>query len=120
VRKPFPIDLSVLLMGLGLILFIWAKWSDLSLPFFWDELGVYAPGVLHLVDNGVGILPADMPPGLAMPNVFAQAHLVLPEVLLALLVIWALYHYYQHRYWAYVIWASLAVLTKEVVSICWV
>ncbi|MEL6653457.1 MAG: glycosyltransferase family 39 protein, partial [Bacteroidota bacterium] len=56
---------SPLLMGIASLLFVIAKWSDLSLPFFWDELGVYGPGVLAMVDNGVGMLPSALPADLS-------------------------------------------------------
>lgn len=152
-----------------------AKWGDLSLPFFWDELGVYGPGVLYMVDHGIGLMPSDLPPELsrghplffyalhatmsqllgfsllklhlvavlisfwvmgstwwmtrklfgewpaalaalcllATPAIFAQAHLLLPEMLLAGLILWALYGFHRQSWAMYLTFASLAVLTKE-------
>ncbi|MEM6344619.1 MAG: glycosyltransferase family 39 protein [Bacteroidota bacterium] len=166
---------SPILMGIASILFVIAKWADLSLPFFWDELGVYGPGVLAMVDEGIGLLPSALPPDLSrghplffyfffaawtkivgysivkihffalmvtlgvawttwwigykllheaagaiagiavlmMPFIFAQAHLILPEMLLGGLMLWGLYSFHQRKWWAYLIWGSLAVLTKE-------
>lgn len=51
----------------GLILvvtaFIIAKSFDLATPYFWDELGVYAPGSLLMKDKGtIGILPGNLDP----------------------------------------------------------
>jgi 4-amino-4-deoxy-L-arabinose transferase-like glycosyltransferase len=43
----------------------------------------------------------------------AQATLLLPEVLLALTMLWAWYGFVEKRYWIYLIAASAAVLTKE-------
>ncbi|MEL6849192.1 MAG: glycosyltransferase family 39 protein [Bacteroidota bacterium] len=47
------------------ILFVFGIWPALSYPLYWDELGVYGPGVLHLVDQGIGLLPSAMPPELS-------------------------------------------------------
>ena len=159
----------------AVIWFVIGKWPDLGMPFFWDELGVYGPGVLHLLDHGWGLLPADMPPELsrghpllfyslnaavaefagfspftmhftglvialvaswqikqlagkafgewaglvaglswlAMPAVFVQTSLLLPEMLLTCFVLAALGAWWQGHTKAYLIWASLAILTKE-------
>ncbi len=43
----------------------------------------------------------------------AQSTLVLPEVLMAALVLWSGYAYWQHRYWQAGVLMLLAVLTKE-------
>ncbi|MDP5172851.1 MAG: glycosyltransferase family 39 protein [Bacteroidia bacterium] len=155
--------------------FLVAKWPDFSLPLFWDELGVYGPGVLHMVDHGIGLLPSSLPPELsrghpllfyalfatfaklfgwslvsihvlsfltslaliwstwligmkmfgewgavlaaislmAMPAIFAQSQLLLPEMLLSLWLLWALYGWYSQNWILYVLMASAALLTKE-------
>lgn len=38
---------------------------DLSLPLFWDELGVYGRGILYMTDHGPGMLPSSLPPELS-------------------------------------------------------
>lgn len=43
----------------------------------------------------------------------AQSGLLLPEILLALCVVSALYAYLRRRAWQYLAWASAALLTKE-------
>lgn len=45
--------------------FFFMKWDALTLPFFWDELGVYGPGILAMLDNGVGLLPSSLEPELS-------------------------------------------------------
>jgi hypothetical protein len=54
---------------IGLILliaiFVWFKWSYLSLPFYWDEAWVYGPAVKEMIKNGIGLLPASLPPELS-------------------------------------------------------
>lgn len=54
-------------LGLGLLLgsFVLGKWRELAFPFFWDELGVYGPGILAMLDNGVGLLPSALEPELS-------------------------------------------------------
>ncbi|MEZ4776939.1 MAG: glycosyltransferase family 39 protein [Bacteroidia bacterium] len=166
---------SLWLLLPAILVFIVGKWADLSLPFFWDELGVYGRGILHMVDHGPGMLPSSLPPelsrghplffyfffslggwisgfslpflhgmalwvtiglfaavyfagkqlmgewvGLAatlfmmvMPVVFAQATLILPEMMLALLVFLGLYTFFKKRFGWYFILCGLALLTKE-------
>ena len=48
-----------------LSLFWYLKLPALSLPYYWDELGVYAPGALYMYDNGPGLLPAALDPELS-------------------------------------------------------
>ncbi|MFT4970663.1 MAG: 4-amino-4-deoxy-L-arabinose transferase-like glycosyltransferase, partial [Chitinophagales bacterium] len=51
---------------LGSILFLWImRWDSLTLPYFWDEMGVYGNGVQYLYQNGIGILPHSLPPELS-------------------------------------------------------
>lgn len=45
-----------------LLVFIICKYPDLSLPYFWDEAGVYAPGALRMKDTGIGLLPGALEP----------------------------------------------------------
>lgn len=45
--------------------------------------------------------------------VLAQSTLVLPEVLMAALVLWSAFAYWQHRFWQAGLLMLLAVLTKE-------
>ncbi|MEM8886940.1 MAG: hypothetical protein AAGD28_03060 [Bacteroidota bacterium] len=167
--------LSWLLFGIACLIFVVAKWADLSLPMYWDEIGVYGPGILAMVDNGISLLPSGLDPELSrghplwfyalfagwvkltgysltkihlfalgislglFASVFhiakkysnpllalgvsvifmlqgimiAQASLALPEVLLALELLWALYFFYERKYGWYFLLGSLALLTKE-------
>lgn len=166
---------SWLLLVLGSVLFVVVRWDDLFLPFFWDELGVYGPGMFAMVDHGIGLLPSALEPELsrghpllfyafyasyasvfgtdllvlripgllltlslawsvwwagrsfisksaaalaglillAMPAVFAQSGLILPEMMLALLIFLSLYFAATKKTCAYLFVASLAILTKE-------
>ena len=38
------------------------KWNDLNLPYFWDELGVYAQGIDYQVQHTISLAPASVPP----------------------------------------------------------
>lgn len=53
-----------LLTGI-LLIFIICKFSELSVPYFWDELGVYARAALYLNDHQPGLLPSALPPELS-------------------------------------------------------
>jgi hypothetical protein len=54
-----------LLLGL-LLASLWIyKLRDLRLPYFWDELGVYARAAIYLHDHALGLLPSDLPPDLS-------------------------------------------------------
>jgi len=58
-QKRFYDIAAVVVIGLLVI----AKLPCLNIPYFWDELGVYAPGALHMKDAGsIGIMPADLDP----------------------------------------------------------
>ncbi|MEL6251442.1 MAG: hypothetical protein AAFR87_05460 [Bacteroidota bacterium] len=167
--------LSWLLFGLACLIFVWVKWADLALPMYWDEIGVYGPGILAMVDKGINLLPSGLDPELSRGHplwfyalfagwvkltgyslvkihlfalvislglfasifhiakkysnpllalgvsvifmlqgiVIAQASLALPEVLLALELLWALYFFYERKYGWYFLLGSLALLTKE-------
>ncbi len=164
-----------LLFILSLIIFVVLKLPALSLPFYWDELGVYSRSSIYLAQHGLGLLPANLPPdysrghpllfsfiyGLALklfgisvttghavslafsvaliitlyyilcresepfiallsaillmaqPVFFAQSVFVLPEVVLALFSIWALYAYYNKNLVVFAVVATMAVMVKE-------
>lgn len=60
------------------IVFVVFKLEHISLPYFWDELGVYAPGALAMIDNhSIGLQPKDLEPlysrGHPLFFVFSQA-----------------------------------------------
>lgn len=174
-QKNISPQLSWLLLIIGCVVFVGLKWQDLSLPMYWDEIGVYGPGILFMLDHGISLLPEGLDPELsrghpllfyflfaswskivgysllklhflaliitlslfvsvfyiskkispdlsallmtfylmAQGAVFAQSVLALPEMLLSLEILWALYFFSQKRYTGYFIWASLALLTKE-------
>ena len=52
-------------LAIILIAFTAFKWGDLHLPYFWDELNYYAPAGLYMHDNGLGLLPSNLPPELS-------------------------------------------------------
>jgi len=54
--------LPVLLVCLVLVV---CRWSALSFPLFWDELGVYGPSVFYLLENGVDFQPKSLDPELS-------------------------------------------------------
>ncbi|OJV30568.1 MAG: hypothetical protein BGO32_09285 [Bacteroidetes bacterium 37-13] len=65
-------------LGIILLVFVFFKLQDISLPYFWDELGVYAPGALKMIDNqSIGVLPINLEPeysrGHPLFFVFSQA-----------------------------------------------
>lgn len=47
------------------------------------------------------------------PVFLAQAHLILPEILLGACFIWAFYAYLKGNWIMYIIWTSIGILTKE-------
>lgn len=50
----------------GLVAIFWVyKLPDLTLPYFWDEVAVYARAALYLHDHTLGLLPADLPASLS-------------------------------------------------------
>ena len=166
---------SWLLLVLSSVVFVVFRWEDLYLPLFWDELGVYGPGVFSMLDHGIGLLPSSLDPELsrghpllfyafyawyasifgtdllvlripgilitislawtlwivgrsflstataalagglflAIPAVFAQSGLILPEMMLSLFILLSLFFAAKERFWPYLIVASLAILTKE-------
>lgn len=46
-------------------LFFLFKLTHLSIPYFWDELGVYTRASLYMFDNEIRILPGNIPPELS-------------------------------------------------------
>lgn len=166
--------------------FIAYKWPYLELPYYWDELGVYANGAITMAQQKISLAPNALQPHISRGHpllsyaIFAipyriwgitpmvghlaalsisvtllismylfakrfysswvgvlavgilscqalflvQSGLVLPEVLLTLFSIWALYSIASSRYVLFAITASAALLVKEtaiilpVVAIC--
>jgi 4-amino-4-deoxy-L-arabinose transferase-like glycosyltransferase len=45
-----------------LLVFAALKLPHMSLPYHWDELGVYAPGAMYMYEQGPGLLPAALDP----------------------------------------------------------
>lgn len=50
---------------------------------------------------------------MVQPVFYAQSVLVLPEIMLALFCLWAVYACYRQNWLAFAIWASLALMIKE-------
>lgn len=76
-RKETNLIYRVLLIVVA-VLFVVFKLEHISLPYFWDELGVYAPGALAMIDNhSIGLQPKDLEPlysrGHPLFFVFSQA-----------------------------------------------
>jgi 4-amino-4-deoxy-L-arabinose transferase-like glycosyltransferase len=158
------------------VLFITFKVPDLSLPYFWDELGVYAPGALRMKDtHSIGLLPNCLPPDYSrghplfcffvyaaffkfcgdtvwvghllslliatcvlvvfylfckrifgsivalatvlllaiQPVFYAMSAIIMPEMMLTLFIIIAIWAIVQRQWLVYLIAASLGLLTKE-------
>ena len=51
-----------LLFVLSIIVLTVFKWHDLQLPYFWDELGVYAQAADYQVHHHIGLMPSTVPP----------------------------------------------------------
>ncbi|HEX7597486.1 MAG TPA: glycosyltransferase family 39 protein, partial [Polyangia bacterium] len=164
-----------IVLGVGLFAFFLYKLGDLTLPYFWDELGVYGRAAVYLHDHKLGLLPANLPPelsrghplllvflaaslfrvfgasttvahvfvfflavsllvsvfwiarahwnakvGLAaaallavQPLFLAQSTLLLPELPLALAVLWTMASFHSRRYWLGGICLALAIFVKE-------
>ena len=58
-------NLAWLALALLLLPFGIYKLRDLALPYFWDELGVYARAAVYLHDHALGLLPSYLPPELS-------------------------------------------------------
>lgn len=160
---------------LTIFLFICYKFSDLFLPYYWDELGVYARAILYMYDHELGLFPKNIPPELSrghpllfhfiyaslfkffgssifvghsislfisvlvllsvylftkdffdekigliaviilvvQPLFLAQSTFLLPEMLLVLFTIGAIYFYLKKKIVIHVLLSSCAILTKE-------
>lgn len=59
-----------------LVPFLLYKVADLGLPYFWDEVAVYARGALYLHDHTLGLLPKHLPPELSRGHPLLLAFLV--------------------------------------------
>ena len=105
-----------------LFVFVWSKLPVLNLPYFWDELGVYATGVLYMFDNGPGLLPANLDPEYSRghPLLFYFIHSVAfrifgPELItghsvaLVISVIFIIYFYFKIAKWINPLTALVAV-----------
>ena len=57
--------LPYLFMLVSIGVFVLFQYPTLLLPYFWDELGVYARAALHLHDNNLSILPGAVPADLS-------------------------------------------------------
>lgn len=60
-----PKNLYHLLFGLLLVTLFCYKWEDLHLPYYWDELGVYARAADYQSVHGISLMPASLPPELS-------------------------------------------------------
>lgn len=151
------------------------KWPYLDLPYYWDELGVYANGALEMARNRISLMPNALDPEISrghpllayvvfaipyklfgttpfvghvtallvsiatlavvmalgkrfysatvgllatlflavQPLFLAQSGLVLPEMLLGLFCMLALFAYAANRHVLFALFASMALLTKE-------
>jgi hypothetical protein len=97
-----------LALGLVLLPFWTYKLRDLSLPYFWDELGVYGRAAVYLHDHALGLLPSNLPPELS------RGHpLLLPFTFGALFRIFGATPLVAHIF-------MLAVATGLVVSVFWI
>ena len=92
-----------------LLLSFWIyKLRDLPLPYFWDELGVYARAAVYLHDHTLGLLPDYLPPDLS------RGHpLLLPFVFGALFRIFGATPVVAHV-------CMLLVSTGLLVSVFWI
>lgn len=74
--------LPFLILLLGLVFLWWNRWHSLSNPYFWDEMGVYGKGVQYLFANGIGVLPASLPPEISRghPLLFSSIHALVIQV----------------------------------------
>ncbi len=91
--------LALLLLPFGVY-----KLRDLALPYFWDELGVYARAAVYLA--AAGLL-------LAQPLFLAQSTLLLPEIPLALACLWSMHSFSAKKYLAAGIFIGIAIFLKE-------
>ena len=171
-KRDTRIDLLFILI---LLVFIFFKWSHLTLPYIFDEANFYGPAVIKMYENGPSLSPVSIPvfysrghpllfhflgaswmqlfgtsilsshifalcisiillisvyyfcskafnqtAGIistisicVQPLFLAQSNLVLPEMLLALLMVTTLLSYLDNNKIVYWIAAALAMMTKE-------
>jgi hypothetical protein len=101
-------NLAWLALALLLLPFGIYKLRDLTLPYFWDELGVYARAAVYLHDHTLGLLPSYLPPELS------RGHpLLLPVVFGALFRLFGATPLVAHV-------GMLLVSTGLVVSVFWI
>lgn len=48
-----------------LLAFVYFKIPHLSIPLFWDEMGVYGKSIFYLLDNEIGLMPKYLDPELS-------------------------------------------------------
>ena len=54
-----------LLFILGIVALAAFKYNDLHLPYFWDELGVYAQAADYQFQRTISLMPSSLPPELS-------------------------------------------------------
>ncbi|MES2618076.1 MAG: glycosyltransferase family 39 protein [Bacteroidota bacterium] len=59
-KKLRPYLILMLVFTAVLVVLQW-QMGIATQPYFWDEMGVYAPAAIHLYEHGIGILPGDLP-----------------------------------------------------------
>ena len=57
--------LNPVVLATAIVLFVVSRWEYLFLPYFWDEMGVYAHGALIMSEHGLGLLPSSLNPELS-------------------------------------------------------
>ncbi|TAE55715.1 MAG: hypothetical protein EAZ89_05425 [Bacteroidetes bacterium] len=95
-----------LLLAAATLVFLIAQIPFLNVPLFWDELGVYGPGILYMVDHGPGMLPSALPQDLSRGHPLLYYFLIscimklsswsvaafrLANIAISLLLVWATY-----------------------------
>lgn len=95
------------------IVFTCIKISHLSLPYFWDELGVYAQGAVHQYNHGISLMPASLDPNISRGHpllltvlnatalkLFGNKPLVAHsfQLLIAITLLCSVYHYTAQFY----------------------
>ncbi len=70
--------IALFLLLLIVAVFLQLCFQSFTQPYFWDELGVYAPASIHLYENGIGLLPANL------PDVLSRGHPTLFVVIVSI------------------------------------
>ncbi len=86
---------------LGLVIAI--KFADLSLPFFWDEMGVYGHGVAYQYEHGISLMPN------SLPDWISRGHPLMFTVINALC--WKFFGYSLFKAHSFMLLVSLLLLT---------